>query len=250
MKQKSCEGLHWMQFDLLSDIPKVTHAVFTRHGGVSKGPFESLNFSCKVGDIRENVAANLESVKRVLDISSIILGRLVHGVTIAEVNSAGNIHEQTCDGLMTKALDIGMMITHADCQAAIFYDPIHHVAANVHSGWRGSVYNIYKQTVHAMQRAYGTKPRELLVCISPSLGPEDSEFVNFRTELPVSFWDYQIKPFYFDFWAISRFQLQECGILPHHIEIASVSTYSNTHQFFSYRREKETGRNGTVIVLR
>ena len=250
MKRLEQNGVHWMQFDLLSDIPGILHGVFLRHGGVSTGTFNSLNVGFKGGDTHENVSANVSLIKKALGISTMMLAKQMHSATVAKIGSNYQVSEDHCDALMSSLPDIGMLIAHADCQAAIFYDPINHVAANVHSGWRGSVQNIYAETVMEMRKAYNTSPQELLVCISPSLGPEHSEFVNYRTELPENFWEYQIKPNYFDFWGISQMQLRECGVLPHHIEIAGISTYGNTQDCFSYRREKVTGRNGTVIALK
>ncbi len=116
------------------------------------------------------------------------------------------------------------MIRHADCQATIFYDPEHNAIANVHCGWRGNVQNIYRATAFEMRKTFSSKPENILVGISPSLGPEKSEFINYRKEFPESFLPYEIKPTYFDLWAISRMQLEASGILPHHIEVASICT--------------------------
>jgi polyphenol oxidase len=64
---------------------------------------------------------------------------------------------------------------------------------------------------------------------------------------------YQVRPNYFDFWAISRRQLEESGVQPDHIDVAGLCTRCN-QQFFSYRRASAlqggiTGRNGSVIGL-
>jgi copper oxidase (laccase) domain-containing protein len=57
-----------------------------------------------------------------------------------------------------------------------------------------------------------------------------------------------VQPNYFDFWAISRAQLCGAGVLPENITVAEVCTYCN-QDYFSYRRNKETGRFGSVIGL-
>ena len=121
---------------------------------------------------------------------------------------------------------------YADCQIALIYDPVNHAAANIHSGWRGSVANIFQEAILGMQQNYGSHPSNLLVCISPSLGPDEAEFIHYRKELPEPFWDYQVRPTYFDFWSITEAQLQAAGILPHHIEIARISTHANSKDFF------------------
>lgn len=138
---------------------------------------------------------------------------------------------------------------HADCQAALLYDPVQKAIGNVHCGWRGSILNIYEEVVMQMNALYGSQPRDILVCISPSLGPMAAEFIHFKKELPESFWKYQVKPTYFDFWEISKRQLLEVGILEKNIEIAGMCTYTNQKDFFSYRRNKLTGHHGTCIAL-
>ena len=142
------------------------------------------------------------------------------------------------------------MMKHADCQAAIFYDPVHHALANVHSGWRGNVKNIYQTTILKMASVFGTKPQDLLVGISPSLGPQHAEFKNYKVEFPEHFWSFQVCPEYFDLWAIARHQLEEAGVLPYHIEIAGICTYANKEDCYSYRRDKVTGRHATLAMLR
>jgi len=100
-----------------------------------------------------------------------------------------------------------------------------------------------------MKNKYGSRVDNIHVCISPSLGPHDAEFLNYQNELPPSFWEYQIKPYYFDLWGISKDQLLQAGILEHHIQIAGISTLSNPEDYFSYRREKVSGRHGTFAVM-
>ena len=141
------------------------------------------------------------------------------------------------------------MIKHADCQAAIFYDPVHKALANVHCGWRGNVKNIYRVAVQKMKFTFGTNPKDLLVGISPSLGPDHSEFIHYQTEWPEEFWRFQVRPNYLDLWAIARDQLEQCGLLPHHIEVAGICTFANPQDFFSHRRDKITGRHATVAML-
>lgn len=249
MQRKSQNGVEWLEFDLFAEIPQLRHGVFLRHGGASKGAYTSLNLGLLVGDDPSHVAANREKVSTILQLQHLAWMRQCHSKTINEIHSISEEPPQG-DALTTCIPGIGLMALHADCQAAIIYDPIHHAVANVHAGWRGSVQNIYAETIHFMQKRYHSRPQDLLVGISPSLGPEDAQFINYRKELPEEFWEFQIdKPDYFDFWAISKHQLKQCGILPHHIEIASISTYSNPENYFSYRRSQVAGRHGTIVVL-
>lgn len=247
MFRRETEGIQYLEFELFQKFPNLKAAVFLRHGGKSVGKYASLNLSLSVGDDKEHVLANENKVLNLMGLQKLIRANLCHGKDIIE---AKDYHlELTFDAITTNELNHGLMITHADCQAACFYDPVHHAVANVHAGFRGSCQNIYAETIRFMQKTYGTNPSDLHVGISPSLGPLDAEFVNYQNELPKSFWEYQIKPNYFDFWQITLSQLLECGLKQDHIEIASISTFSNPQDYFSYRLDNVTGRNATVVAL-
>lgn len=243
MLRKKQDGVEWLEFELLQNIPGLVHGVFLRHGGLSSGPYHSLNVSDYRNDDPANVQRNLEKICSILGLAALTQSDQVHGTKI--MTASRDLIE--CDGLITQEQGLGLLINHADCQAAIFYDPVQKVIGNVHAGWRGNVQNIYGEMVETLQKKYNCKPENIRVCISPSLGPEAAEFINYKTELPESFWRFQIKPTYFDLWEISRWQLLERGILPQHIEIAAICTKSNPQDFFSYRREKESGRHATVV---
>lgn len=255
MIRKKKGDLEWLEFELLSNIPEIVHGVFLRHGGESMGQFGSLNVLNRVGDDEEHIKANKKRILDVLQLDQLVTAHQVHGSNITHVEMFKEEFPST-DGLMTSRTNVALMTRHADCQAALFYDPVRKAIATVHAGWKGQAQNIYQKTIQNMSRTFGTHPKDLLVCISPSLGPQNSEFINYRTELPEEFWKFQIKPTYFDLWAISRHQLESCGVEPHKIEIAEIDTYANPSDFFSYRREKAAGRttsitggHGTVIGL-
>lgn len=245
MLRKKSGSIEWLEFEQLADIPGLVHGIFLKAGGESQGPFASLNLGGP-GDNPEMVDQNREKVRLLLGGPELISGKQCHG---KEVKAVPLSEGEECDGLMTRDRNQALMIKHADCQAAIFYDRLNKAIANVHCGWRGNVQNIYAQAIEQMRVKFGSKPENLLVSISPSLGPCCAEFINYKTELPIPFWDYQAKSLYFNLWEISRRQLLECGILSNHIEIACICTCCNAHDYFSYRREKVTGRNATIVLL-
>ncbi len=246
MIHKKEQGIEWLEFELLQGVP-VSHAIFLRHGGVSQGAFSSLNVGGSTGDSLEFVKQNRALVNQVFGSSELIFGQQVHGVEIAEVKGDG-VSLGICDGLITREKGKALVIQHADCQAAIFYDPILNILANIHCGWRGSVQNIYERTVDLF-KSKGSDPANILVCISPSLGPLAAEFIHFEKELPNAFQNFRGDGCLFDFWEISRFQLGQAGVLQSHIEVASICTYQDRENYFSYRRDKITGRHATVVQL-
>jgi YfiH family protein len=226
MIRKNRGEIEWLEFELLQEA-QVKHGVFLRNGG---------------------------DAEKALEVDDILFFNQVHGKEIAV------IEEKKCelkvDGAITKTKGIALGIKHADCQAAIFYDPVQKVLATVHAGWRGLVQNIYSETVSRLKKEFFVTPENLIVCIGPSLEPEHSEFIHYKQEFPQSFWSFQEKPNYFNMWEIAKFQLKELGVVSRHIEVAEIGTYSNPNDFYSYRRDKETLfrekgplRNLTVSLL-
>lgn len=250
--QKTATGpVEFYQFDLLSNFPEVTHAVFTRRGGVSPVPFDSLNISYHTGDDATLVYKNRETITAIIGATHLVSAHQVHkdGVRIIDHPPESEHEPQGFDALFTHLTDVALMIKQADCQALILYDPRRKAIGNVHCGWRGNVLDIIGHTVQTMAEAFGSRPQDILACISPSLGPCCAEFKNFPQEFPPSLWRYEVRPDHFDLWAISRDQLLSAGILPEHIEMAGICTKCRRDEFFSYRGEKITGRFGTVVAL-
>lgn len=250
MIRRKKENIEWLEFEQLQEFPEIIHGIFLRHGGDSPPPFDSLNVGGGSGDQFSAVKQNRKKILNLLGISELVSSLQVHGDRVVTVPIEQQILDAGCDGLITTKRNIGLLIKHADCQAAIFYDPKHKVVGNVHCGWRGNVKNIYGKAIAEMKQRFTSKPEDILVCISPSLGPEKAEFINYQNELPKEFLPFQVSPTYFDLWGIAKMQLQSAGILEHHIEIAEICTYLEEKDFFSFRREKKTGRHGTVVALK
>jgi polyphenol oxidase len=257
LQRSQTSKIQWLSYPLFRFYPRLRCATFLRLGGVSTGPFASLNFSISCGDDPANVEENWALAKSVVkeawgieeDLSLIRSGQN-HGKNTLIVDAA--TPEKTgliADIQLTKEPYKALCSLHADCQVALFYDPSLHVLAVAHAGWKGQVLGVYQETIQQMKHAFGCKPENLLVAISPSLGPCHSQFVNYKSELPPSFWEYQVKPLYFDLWAISEDQLQAAGILKKNIEIARICTVDHPREFFSYRYNSCCGRNATIAVL-
>lgn len=219
MIRKNRGEIEWLEFALLQE-QDVRHAVFLK----KSLPFEKLDW-----------------------VEEIVFFNQVHGNEVAVVEGTTQVLQ--VDGGITKIKGMGLAIKHADCQSAIFYDPVEKVLANVHAGWRGLVQNIYKETVVKLKKEFLVHPENLLVCIGPSLEPMHSEFIHYKQEFPKSFWRFQEKSNYFNMWDIAKFQLEELGILSKNIEIAEIGTYENKEDFYSFRRDKTKLRNITIASL-
>ena len=227
------------------------HGMYNRHGGISPAPWDSNNVSYGLGDSRENALANREKIKRNQAYKHLVSARQVHSSRVyhVSVDPGEDLKVDGYDALITDLPGMGLMIQQADCQAVMLYDPLKQAAGIAHVGWRGTVANIIAETVFAMSQTFSTEPVDIIAAISPSLGPCCAEFINYRSELPAALHGYQVRPNYFDFWVISRDQLCAAGIRPENIHVAEICTCCN-QDFFSYRRERDTGRSASVIGLK
>ena len=225
------------------------HGSFTRSGGVSPLPYDSLNVGKGVGDDPELVAENRRRIGRHLGCKALLSARQVHGSGVYLLRQPINqdLEVEGYDALVSPWPGVGLMIQQADCQAVLLHDPRRGVTANIHVGWRGSVANIIGRVVTLLVEKLGCRPVDLLAAVSPSLGPCCAEFVNYRLELPLELHPYRIGEHYFDFWAISRAQLEAAGVEPRHIETAGICTRCHP-AYFSYRRDGLCGRNASVIA--
>ena len=239
-----------VKFDCLEHL-QIAHGCFSRHGGISSHPYYSLNVGLHVNDHNSHVAENRSFIKNSLAIDCLVSAKQVHGDRVLSLKQPPDSDREYdgYDALVTNLSGVGLMIQQADCQAVLLFDPQKRVVANIHSGWRGSVQNIIARTIEVMKEDYGSRSLDLRAAISPSLGPCCAEFKNYPSELPPAFHSYQVRPDYFDFWAISRDQLIEAGVDGNNIEIAGICTACNEN-YFSFRRDKTTGRLASVIALR
>lgn len=246
-------------FELFKSEPHMAHGVFTRQGGTSAPPFDSLNIGMNSGDQTDHVAENRKRMIKKMGMNPFIFLNQVHGSRITVLKKEGNNLSEIfepgketyrADGIVTDIKDVFLVIQVADCQAIVLYDPQKKVIANVHSGWRGSIENIIGKCLDKMVSEFGCRPETILAGISPSLGPCCSEFINYKDEIPRHLWKYKIgETDYFDFWALSADQLTEKGVKKEHIENMNICTKCNTDQFYSFRGEKPTGRFAAVIAM-
>ena len=246
-------GLKFYRFPLLAAFPEIVHGIFTRQGGVSTGPYHSLNLSFAVGDLPESVRENRRRVQEALHLLDLVSAIQVHGrqgSVITAANPAPEAEIPEVDLLLTDQPGLGLLIKQADCQAVMLYDPEHQVVANVHCGWRGQVGNILAEAVSRLKSEFGSRAQALFAGIGPGLGPCCAEFRNYRREFPPDLWSYQVRPNYFDLWQLSRDQLVASGLKPEQVDVAGLCTRCRQEEFFSYRRDGATGRQGAVIALK
>jgi YfiH family protein len=251
-------------FPRFSDFPNLVHGVFTRHGGVSRPPFGSLNVGFGIGDDPVAVTENRNRILSSLGLRRAVFLNQVHGGNILVIDHRDPLDSNlfwepdrpgsgpllTADAVVTGLTQTALVIQVADCQAVMLADPLTRIIANVHSGWRGSIQNIIGQCVDVMIHRFGCDPRQILAGISPSLGPCCAQFIHYREEIPEPLWRYRLPGQHqFDFWRMSLDQLLEKGLVPAHITNMSECTRCRPDRFFSYRQAGRTGRFACAIAL-
>ncbi len=256
MKDK---GITIFRFNNLAGFDGLWHGVFSRYGGQSAPPFDSLNVGLNTGDKYDFVQENRKRIALELDMKPAVYLRQVHEDTIkvlkkndndlaSEFEPGRDIY--TADGLVTDIQGIFLVIQVADCQPVMLYDPEKKVVANVHSGWRSSIRNILGRCIETMVDGFGCDPGDIRAGIGPSLGPCCAEFINYETEIPRSLWSYRVKDTcFFDFWRMSRDQLVEKGVEASNVESMNICTRCSTDNFFSYRHSRKTGRFACIIGM-
>ncbi len=250
------ESIQFLTSTTLSSVPGLVHGFFTRSGGVSEPPYDSLNASWSNGDSEQAVSENLSRIMGTMRLDRLVSSRQVHADTINLVSESTLpsfksrspiLLADPGDALVTGLSGTGVLIKIADCQSVLLVDPEKHIAANVHSGWRGSVQNIAGKTVEYLREYLKCNPARMLAAVGPSLGPCCAEYKNFQSEFPPELWHFQTRPGYFDFWAMTRDQLVKSGVPDENIDILGRCTVCEKTMFFSYRGERNTGRMAAVI---
>ena len=247
------------EFEHFKNHSGIVHGIFTRAGGTSTGAFDSLNIGINSGDDQSTIAKNRDIIIQKMGSKPFVFLNQVHksGIKVLEKEKTdlfkkkrSSIEAYTADSIITDIKDVFLVIQVADCQAVMRYDPQKKIIANIHSGWRGSVKNIIGKTLDKMGLQFGCQPENIIAGIAPSLGPCCSEFVNYKDEIPQNLWRYKIKgKDYFNFWEISRDQLREKGVKKNNIQNMEICTKCNTEMFYSFRKEKTTGRFACVISM-
>jgi polyphenol oxidase len=237
------------------------HGVFTRHGGVSAEPWNSLNLGGNVGDLPANVRCNHERMYAALAVRGDRACTVwqVHSadVIIADAPVRGRRWLAAADALITDRADIPLSMRFADCVPLLFFDNVRGVIGIAHAGWRGTVQGVGSNTVRAMQQAYGSRPVDIQVGIGPSIGVANYQVGEEVVKAVEAYFgnihglirrDPDDGSAYLDLCAANYHDLERAGV--QQIEVSSICTAERVDEFFSHRKEKgRTGRFGAVISL-
>lgn len=261
MQRITYSDLVFYQFDTLIGYGDVTHGLFTRLGGVSAAPFDTLNVGSTVGDDPASVQTNRERMAAAMGFSEPDTRTTwqVHGidVLVARRGEPNGWPPPKADAIITADRDVPLVMRFADCVPLVLFDSVRRVIGLSHAGWRGTVAGIGPATVEAMCKTFGCHPRDIVVGIGPSIGPccyEVGPEVAEQAQEAFGASDGLVRPpfngngAYLDLWAANEQALRRAGV--ERIEAARLCTACNTHEFYSHRAEKgNTGRSAVVLKL-
>lgn len=163
--------------DALARESGFVHAFSTRLGGVSEGPYASMNLTVSSGDRVEHVRENFARLIAALPQkpSTVCHTHQVHRdriLTVTAANAADFAAEPPeCDGLVTAEPDHLLVGKFADCVPILLADRRLGACAVVHAGWRGTAMRIAETGVRALQAAFGSQPADLIAAVGPAIGP-------------------------------------------------------------------------------
>ena len=239
------------------------HGFFSRHGGVSAAPFETLNTGPGSADVAEHIAQNRQRCAGAIGIAPNGL------LTLHQVHSADAVCVSTpwaddarphADGAASTRRDIALGVLTADCMPFLFYEPTAGIIGATHAGWRGALGGVLEATIRQMV-TFGAAPQRIIAAVGPCLRPPDFETGTDLLEAFVSRYPAADRFFspdgadskhQLDLVAFGTWRLEQVGVAPP--DIVGPSTLSNSADYFSYRASRRAGlgdygRNLSAIAL-
>lgn len=235
----------WLQPDW--PAPVNIHAATTlRTGGVSKGQYTSLNLGTHVGDELESVARNRQIIRTLLNLPSepVWLSQ-THSNLAIEATMTASL--QQADASFARRSGVVCAVMTADCLPVLVCSEDGDEIAAIHAGWRGLLDGVIGNTIAALQS------RNLLVWLGPAIGPECFEvgnevktaFVSKSSDYETAFTQRGQDKWLADIYQLARINLAALGI--DKVYGGNFCTVLDDKRFFSYRRDKVTGRMATLI---
>ena len=260
MNLQVSNGVSFYSFRILEPWPDLTQGAFTRVGGVSEPPYDSLNISFAVRDDPYRVELNRELMARAVgwDPARIVSARQVHGRRAVAVGREmiGMPDLPDTDALVTDEPGVLLLLKFADCVPIVLWDPVRRVVALVHAGWRGTVLAAPAAALELMQERYNTRPSDVLAGIGPSIGPccyeVGAEVVGAASRVfaGTSVLQEEDGSYRFDLWSANAETLMRAGVGEENIAVAGICTRCRHDLFFSHRAAGGlAGRFGVVAGI-
>lgn len=222
----------------------------TRIGGVSQPPYDSLNLGAHCGDNLDDVEENrrLFYAAALLPSKPVWLEQ-VHGKEVLKL-TGGPYLSKRADASYSSTPGTVCAVMTADCLPVLFCNKAGTEVAAAHAGWRGLCEGVLEETIACFKDA----PENIIAWLGPAIGPEAFEV---GPEVREAFMakDFQAdsafrpsgEKYIADIYTLARQRLSAAGI--NHIYGGDRCTYSEAGDFFSYRRDRTTGRMASFIWL-
>ena len=246
----------------LQKFQNLKHCFFSRKNGYSNGYYQSLNCGLGSGDKKENVLKNLEfvSAKIGCEKGSLITLNQTHSNKVIYFKSKREIKNKLSgDAIVTKLKNIGIGILTADCVPILLYDPKKRIIGCIHSGWKGALNGIIKNTFLKFIELKSNS-KDLVAVVGPCIKKKNYEvkidlyekFVSQNNESKKFFEKIDNNKFIFDLRAFVNNEINNLNIK--NLENIEKDTFLEKETFFSYRRslfnkEKDYGRCISVILM-
>ena len=246
----------------LSKFKNLKHCFFSRKNGVSKGYYESLNCGIGSEDKKENVLKNLELVSKKINCKKESLITLNQKHTNQVIHFKDEIsvkNKLSADAIVSEVKNTGIGILTADCAPILFYDPKKKIIGCAHSGWKGALNGIVKNTIKKFNEL-NSKNENLIAVVGPCISKKNYEvkkdffnkFISQNIKNEIFFKEINKETFFFDLRGFINNEMTNLGIK--NIENIKMDTFSEKEFFYSYRRachynEKDYGRCISVIIM-
>ena len=256
----------YLEYPLLTDTQIVHHGFSTRLGGVSQGCYASMNLSFTRGDDEAAVRENYHRIAKSIGVKceNMVLSQQTHTTNVIVVTEKDKgkgivkpLDYTDVDGMVTNIHGICLVTFYADCVPLYFVDPVQKAIGLSHSGWRGTVGKIGKETIRKMEEQYGSDPKDILAAVGPSICKDCYEvsedvILEFQKNFKERYWKdlfyrkengkYQL-----DLWKANEIIFKESGILPEHIAVTNVCTHCNSEILYSHRTSGD--RRGNLAAF-
>ena len=256
----------YLEYPLLTDTKIVHHGFSTRLGGVSQGCYASMNLSFTRGDDEAAVRENYHRIAKSIGVKceNMVLSQQTHTTNVRVVTEKDKgkgivkpLDYTDVDGMVTNIHGICLVTFYADCVPLYFVDSVQKAIGLSHSGWRGTVGKIGKETIRKMEEQYGSDPKDILAAVGPSICKDCYEvsedvILEFQKNFKERYWKdlfyrkengkYQL-----DLWKANEIIFKESGILPEHIAVTNVCTHCNSEILYSHRTSGD--RRGNLAAF-